>query len=117
MANNVEMLSEHEQDLARRKDRIGLSKQIRSATGSAESPGGKVRISVDNRGRVSSAWLDPRVCAISAEVLSTAIEKACGAAFDDRIAQMINLVENSKAVDPALVQEIKAMAARRASSE
>ena len=110
------MLSNHERDVAQRKDRIGLSQRIRSATGSAESPGGKVRITVDNRGRVSSAWLDPRVCAISAEVLSTAIEKACGAAFDDRIAKMIDLVENSRAVDPALVREIKAMA-RRAGSE
>ena len=109
------MRTENEEDLARRKDRIRLSEQVRSATGSAESPGGKVRVDVDNRGRVSSVWLDPRVCAISPTVLTVAIEKACRAAFDDRIAKMIDLVEKSKAVDPALVSEIKSMARRTGS--
>lgn len=69
-----------------------LANLLDSVVGEARSEGGLVAVKVDRRGRVSEVWLDDRVSRVPAEQLAEAVATVCGAAFNDRIDRLSDVI-------------------------
>ncbi|MDP7703364.1 YbaB/EbfC family nucleoid-associated protein [Mycobacterium sp. TY815] len=75
-------------------DLDGLASLLDNVVGEARSEGGLVEVKVDTRGRVSDVWLDDRVSRVPADELAVAIAEVCGAAFNDRLDRLADVISD-----------------------
>lgn len=69
-----------------------LARMFAEVVGEARSEGGLVKVKVDHRGRVCEVWLDPQVADVPAEQLAAGLTTVCGAAFDNRLDQLAEII-------------------------
>ncbi len=75
-------------------DLDGLADLLDNVVGEAKSEGGLVGVKVDSRGRVTQVWLDERVSRVPADQLAEAIAEVCGAAFNDRVERLADVISD-----------------------
>ncbi|OBK17868.1 YbaB/EbfC family nucleoid-associated protein [Mycobacterium asiaticum] len=75
-------------------DLVGLANLLDRVAGEARSEGGLVEVKVDSRGRVTDVWLDDRVSRVPADQLAEAIAEVCGAAFNDRLDRLAEVISD-----------------------
>lgn len=71
-----------------------LAELLDKVAGEARSEGGLVQVKVDSRGRVAEVWLDDRVSRVPADQLAEAIAEVCGAAFNDRLDRLADVISD-----------------------
>ncbi|OBF17207.1 hypothetical protein A5725_24625 [Mycobacterium kubicae] len=71
-----------------------LATLLDKVAGEARSEGGLVEVKVDSRGRVAEVWLDDRVSRVPADQLAEAIAEVCGAAFNDRLDRLADVISD-----------------------
>lgn len=75
-------------------DLSDLANSLGNVVGEAKSEGGLVEVKVDNHGRVAEVWLDDRVSRVPADQLAEAIAAVCGAAFNDRLDCLADVISD-----------------------